>query len=97
MDKCLGGSAHADRTTRLALAWPRLLDVELASLYLSVGVQTVRDYAADGILQPVDLPGSTLRDKSGNVVARPRQRKIAKLLFDREDLDKFVEDRKGRA
>ncbi len=92
----LGGSAHRDRTTRAAIAaWPRLLDIHLAAAYLSVGESTIRDYVADGILQPISLPGSTLRGKSGNVIAHSRARRIVKLLFAREDLDQFVDGRKA--
>ena len=84
--------------TRLTLAcWPRLLDVHLAACYLSVGKQTVRDYVVAGLLKPVELPGSILRDRNGKVVASPGQRKIAKLLLAREDLDAFVDERKGAA
>lgn len=59
--------------------------------YLSVSPATVRDWLLDGILQPVALPGSCLRNKAGQVVARPSQRRLAKLLLDRHSLDEFIE------
>jgi hypothetical protein len=71
--------------------WPRLLDIHLASAYLSVGEATIRDYVTDRVLQPIGLPGSILRDRSGRVIAHAGARKIAKLLFDRHDLDVFIE------
>ena len=97
MDNPLGGSAHADRTTRLTLAaWPRLLDIHLVACYLSVGESTIRDYVADKILQPVELPGSILR-RSKQIVAHAKGRRIAKILIAREDLDRLIDERKANA
>jgi predicted site-specific integrase-resolvase len=75
--------------------WPRLLDLKGAALYLSVGSRTVEDWVKDGLLDPVPMPGGTLKDKSGNVIARARSRRIAKILLDREDLDRLISARKG--
>jgi hypothetical protein len=69
--------------------WPRLLDVHLAAIYMSVGEGTIWDWIADGLLQPVQMPGTFLRDKNGRVIARPRSRKIVKILIDRSDLDRI--------
>jgi hypothetical protein len=77
--------------------WPRLLDIHLAAAYLSVGESTIRDYVADRILQTVELPGSTLRDKEGNIVAHAKARRIAKILIAREDLDRLIDARKAGA
>ncbi len=89
-------SNEANRATRFTLAvWPRLLDLHLAATYLSISESTVRDYVAEGLLVPVPLPGSTLRDRRGKIVSRAGQRRIAKLLFAKEDLDRFVDERKG--
>lgn len=74
--------------------WPRLLDIHLAAQYLSLGESTLRDYVADGLLKPVELPGSILRDKQGNVIAHGKGRRLAKILLDRVDMDAFVEARK---
>lgn len=41
------------------------------------------------------MPGSTIKDKSGNVIARAKARRIAKILLDREDLDRLISARKG--
>jgi hypothetical protein len=91
----LGGSAHADRSIRRALAvWPRLLDVHLAAAYLSVGESTIRDYIRDSILHSVEMPGSTLRDRSGRVIAHSKNRRISKILIDRQDLDKLIDEGK---
>lgn len=96
MTEHLGGSSHADRSTRRTIAcWPRLLDIHLAAQYLSVGESTVRDYISDGLLHPVKLPGSTLRDQSGRVIAHAKNRKIVKILIDKADLDRFIDERRG--
>jgi hypothetical protein len=97
MPERLGGSAHSDRNTQRALAcWPRLLDIHPAAQYFSVGVSTIRDYVADRILQPVEMPGSTIRGKSGKIVAHSKARKIAKILIDKADLDALIDERKAR-
>lgn len=77
--------------------WPRLLDVPLAARYLCVGESTVREYAHEGILVPVALPGSALRQPGGRVVAGCRDRRMTKLLFDRLDLDALVDRLKEEA
>jgi hypothetical protein len=71
--------------------WPRLMDLKKAAAYLSVCPATIRDWAHDGILMPVPLPGSCLRDRAGKVLVRPGQRRLAKMLFDRQDLDEFIQ------
>jgi hypothetical protein len=76
--------------------WPRLLDLRLAAIYASVGPATVNDWVKDNLLTPVEMPGSTLRDRAGNVIAHAKARRIAKILIDRADLDKLIDQRKGR-
>ena len=91
----LGGNAHADRKTRLTLAcWPRLMDLHLAAAYCSVGERTLEDWLYDGLLEPVPMPGSTLKDKAGNIIARAKARRIAKILIAREDLDALIDQRR---
>ena len=75
---------------------PRLLDVHLAAIYLSVGEQTIRDWVADGILNSVKMPGTALRDQRGHLIAKPRQRRLAKILLDREDINRLIESRKAQ-
>jgi hypothetical protein len=70
--------------------WPRLLDLHLAATYLSVGESTIRDYCCEGLLHPVKLPGTTLRDHNGRVICHGKNRRIVKILIDREELDRFV-------
>ena len=77
--------------------WPRLLNVHLAAAYLSIGECVLRDYVHAGILVPVALPGSALRQAGGRVVAGCRDRRMTKLFFDRLDLDQFVERLKEEA
>jgi hypothetical protein len=93
----LRGSAHKDRATRAEISsWPRLLDIHTAAAYSSPGESTFCDYVADRILQPVEMPGSTLRDKAGNVIAHAKDRRIAKILIDRADLDTLIDERNPR-
>jgi hypothetical protein len=75
--------------------WPRLLSLKGAAAYLSVGSRTIEDWVKDGLLDPVPMPGSTIRGKDGNIVARAKARRIAKILIDRCDLDALIEARKG--
>jgi hypothetical protein len=74
---------------------PRLLDVGASAFYCSVGVQTIRDWYADGLIEPVSVPGAALREKGGRIVSRPGRRRMAKLLFDIKDLDRFIDELKG--
>jgi hypothetical protein len=82
-----------NRTT-LAI-WPRLLSLELSAAYCSIGSRTIEDWIHDGILSPVPMPGSILKDKAGNVIAHSRARKIAKILIAKEDLDALIDARKA--
>jgi hypothetical protein len=60
-----------------------------------LGISTLRDYVADGLLTPVQMPGSILREKNGKVIAHARTRKIAKILIDKSDLDNLINERKA--
>ncbi len=64
----------------IAAIAPRLLDLEAAALYLGVSIWTVRELAGkkDGVLKRVRIP---LKNNG----------ELRKLLFDREDLDRFIE------
>ena len=96
MSNKLGHSAHADRKIRMTIAcWLRLLDIHLAAAYLSVGESTVRDWIADNLITAVSMPGSTLRDQKGNIVVSASRRRIAKILIDRANLDRLIDQRKG--
>jgi hypothetical protein len=75
--------------------WPRLLSLQLAAAYSSVGARTIEDWIHDGLIEPVPMPGSTLKDKAGNIIARAGRRRIAKILIDRADLDRLIDERKG--
>ena len=77
--------------------WPRLFDVHLAAQYCSVGEQTIRDWVVAELLSPVPMPGSTLRDKAGNIIAHAKDRRIAKILLAKEDVDRLIDERKGGA
>lgn len=63
---------------------PRLLDITATAAYLGgISTWTIRALVADGHLRPVRLP--SLRDKNSNG---------RRLLFDRRDLDEFIEKRR---
>lgn len=82
------------RTVNIA-AWPRLLDIHLASAYCSVGDRTVEDWIHEGLLTPVPMPGSTLRDRQGHIITPASRRRIAKILIERSELDRLIHSRKG--
>lgn len=64
---------------------PRLFDIHAAAAYLGgVSTWTLRAYVADGHLRSVKLPSVRHRGENGR-----------RLLFDRADLDAFVESRRG--
>jgi hypothetical protein len=77
-----GGSKRGPVAPSSSALLPRLLDLQGAAYYLSVSPWTVRDLEAAGVLARVRIPlanGGELR----------------KLLFDRQDLDRFVEVNKA--
>jgi hypothetical protein len=59
-----------------------------------VGARTVEDWIKDGLLVPVPMPGSTLKDKEGNVIALASRRRIAKILIAKEDLDRLIDEKR---
>ena len=67
---------------------PRLLTVSQAARYLGVSTWTIRDWVAGDVLPAVELP--PLRPREGD---RGRVR-LRRLLFDRVDLDHFVDARR---
>lgn len=71
--------------------WPRLLNIHLAARFLSVGTDTVRDWIHAGVLSPVPLPGSALRERGGRVVLGPRDRRLNKICLDIRDLNKMID------
>jgi len=76
-----------------APAWPRLMSLSTAAAYLDLSKRTLEDWVREGLLHPVPMPGAAIR-KNGNVIAPARVRKIAKILIDRESLDKLIDERK---
>ncbi len=72
----------------------RLLSLKEAAEYLGVSYWLLRDYIVDGVLTPVRLPGSRLR-KGGRLVASSRTHSMRKIMVDREDLNRLIEDSKA--
>lgn len=63
---------------------PRLMNIDAAAAYLGgVSVWTVHKWVANGDLQPVTLPS-----------VKYQSRRNRRLLFDRADLDLFIEKSK---
>lgn len=68
---------------------PRLLSLQQMADYLGCSYWTARDWVLAGIIPMVELP--PLRPREGE-----RARKtLRRVLVDREDLDRFIEDRKS--
>jgi hypothetical protein len=74
--------------------WPRLLSLKMSGAYVSVGPRVVEDWLREGLLVAIPMPGSAIRSKGGNIVTPASQRRIAKILIDRNDLDELIERRK---
>jgi len=62
---------------------PRLFDVTRSGAYLGVSPWTIRSLVANVHLRPVKLPACHRRDGNGR-----------RLLFDKRDLDAFVDARR---
>jgi hypothetical protein len=61
-----------------------------------VSYWTVRGWVLDGILRPVRLPGSRLKDKAGKkVICKSTEHRMRKIMIARADLDKLIEESKG--
>ncbi|MBZ5500542.1 MAG: helix-turn-helix domain-containing protein [Acidobacteriia bacterium] len=73
---------------------PRLLSLKQAAAYLGVSYWLLRDYCLDGTLKAVRLPGSRLK-KNGRLVANSKDHLMRKIMLDREDLDRLIEESKG--
>ena len=74
---------------------PRLVDLKTGAFFCGVGKRTLEDWIAAGLLIPVAMPGSTLRDKQGNIIASAGKRRICKILLDVRDLEALIDERKA--
>ena len=72
----------------------RLLSLKQAAAYVGVSYWLLRDYVIDGTLRPVRLPGSRIK-KDGRVTMNSKDHHMRKIMLDREDLDKLIEESKG--
>jgi hypothetical protein len=68
---------------------PRLLSLQQAGQYLGCSYWTVRDYVLAALIPVVHLPA--LRPREGDRA----KASLRRVLIDREDLDRFIESRKG--
>lgn len=75
--KTVGANGGPLASQAVAPVLPRLLDVTVTAAYLGVSVWTVRYMEETGILRRVRLP-------------LPNGGELRKLLFDREDLDRWI-------
>jgi hypothetical protein len=71
------GTAEAQDAMLQAAMAPRLLDLEMAAIYLSMSPWTIRDLEAAGVLPRVRVP-------------LPGGGELRKLLFDKADLDRLI-------
>jgi hypothetical protein len=67
----------------------RLFSMRQSAAYLGVSFWTVRDYVLAGLIPVVQMP--PLRPREGDR-AKPSLRRV---LIDRHDLDRFIDQRKG--
>jgi hypothetical protein len=65
---------------------PRLLDVAAAGRYCGISKWSIRGLVERGILVPVSLPGINGPTASA---------KMRRVLFDRSDLDRFIDAHKA--
>ncbi len=75
-------NAAKSRPAQDARSSARLLDLRSAAAYLSVSYWTVRDFILNGTIPSVKLPCPRARDG----------RTIRRVLIDRNDLDRLIED-----
>lgn len=78
-----GGNAGVQASLAVAPVTPRLLDLHSTASYLSLSEWTVRELEHNGVLPRVRIPISN-------------ERELRKLLFDKMDLDRFLEAWKER-
>lgn len=66
----------------------RLMTLKQAATYLGLSYWTLRDYALAGRIQPVKLPPLTARE------GEKQKADLRRILFDKKDLDAFVDSLK---
>jgi hypothetical protein len=72
--------------------------IERGPRYVKPAVDTPtwpRLLSLKGAAAYLSVGSRTIRGKDGNIVARAKARRIAKILIDRCDLDALIEARKG--
>ena len=87
---CPSGGRGGHSGESQALCPPRLLNRRQMAEYLGCSYWSARDWVLAGLVPVVELP--PLRPREGE---RPRLR-LRRVLVDRIDLDRFVEERKTR-
>ena len=73
----------------------RLLDLHQAAAYVGLSYWTLRDYVHDGLIPAVRLPCARRRAKGGIIVRRAGDTSARRILVDRADLDRLIEDSKA--
>jgi hypothetical protein len=76
-------------------AWPQAMSLECAAQYTCTSVSTLRDWVSDGLLRPLRLPGTCLRDRGGRVITRPRAHTLNKIIVLKSDVDALLEKARG--
>ena len=72
----------------------RLLDLYQAATYMGLSYWTLRDWVTDGILQVVKLPCGRQRMRGGVVTRKSGDGSARKILIDRRDLDRLIDESK---
>jgi predicted site-specific integrase-resolvase len=85
-------SRHTDMTSEC-----RLMDLYEAAAYCHVSYWTVRDWVQDGSLSRVCLPCGRVKAKNGAVIQRAGDKATRKILIDRRDLDRLIDESKELA
>lgn len=69
----------------------RVLDLYQAATYTGLSYWTLRDWITDGILPTVKLPCGRQRIRGGVVARKAGDVSARKILIDRQDLDRLIE------
>lgn len=92
-----GAVTSKDRTqhsVERAESLPRLLSLRQIEREYGVSYWLCRGWIIDGVLRPVRLPGSRLKAKGGRVIANSRSYRIRKILVDRRDIERLIQESK---
>ncbi len=88
------GSAKPQSRAKDGKSVGRLMTLRQAAEYFGLSYWLLRDYCLDGILPIVRLPGARIKGRNG-IVCHSAEHTIRKILVDRQDIDRLIEESKG--